>query len=282
MNWSAVGDLWASALLRRSTLLCIVVGATCGAIGVHIVLRRLTFFVASVGHVALPGMVVAAALGVPVQAGAAIATTGAAQVTRRGSTELTGVVVAGAIGLGVLIQSLDSSPRRDLASLLTGSVLSVSAVELLVSAAAATAALAWTTVHHHELVAGAFDRELVTGRGARPGLDGSIAVVAGLLAVVALPVVGSLLVLALTVVPASAALMLTRRVPMAMAAGALLGAASGVVGLAASLVADVAAGAAIALAAGLCFVGASAVRWRRERRSRLSPLRPTSAPALMP
>jgi ABC-type Mn2+/Zn2+ transport system permease subunit len=268
VRWDALALLWESALIGRATLMSVVVGALCGAVGVHVVLRRLTFYVASIGHASLPAMVVAARLGIPVQAGAAAATAGFASVVARGAegdrtrpTELTGVVVAASLGLGVLLQSLDGAPRRDLSALLTGSILSTTPGELAWTTGAAVLALLTVAALHHRLVMGALDpvgSELLPRHRT---VDLTVTAVVGLAVIVALPAVGTLLVLALAVVPAAAGLLVAGSVARAMVTAGVVGALSGALGMAASVVADVAAGAAIALASGLVF----AVLWALSR-----------------
>ncbi len=45
-----MSQLWSNGLLRRATLDAMLIGALCGAVGVHVVLRRLPFFAASLAH----------------------------------------------------------------------------------------------------------------------------------------------------------------------------------------------------------------------------------------
>jgi len=75
--------------------------------------------------------------------------------------------------------------------------------------------------------------------------------------VTAVPLVGTILSVALLSVPAMSARLVTRRVGTMMAAGAAYGAASGVIGLTVSAEWDISAGAAIALTTAALF----AVTW---------------------
>jgi ABC-type Mn2+/Zn2+ transport system permease subunit len=81
-----------------------------------------------------------------------------------------------------------------------------------------------------------------------------VAIVAGVQAL------GNLLVLALLVAPGAAALLLTRRLPAALALAAALAAAAGIAGVYASYYLDVAAGASVALAAVAIYAVAAVAR----------------------
>ena len=110
---------------------------------------------------------------------------------------------------------------------------------------------------HKELVLGAFDRPGAAPLGYGPVLDGALLLAVVAAVVTTVPAVGAILSVALIVVPALAARMWTDRLGLTFALGGLIGAGSGVVGLAASATWDIAAGAAIALTAGAVF----AVSW---------------------
>jgi ABC-type Mn2+/Zn2+ transport system permease subunit len=51
--------LFTDTFARRALVELVLVGALCGAIGVHVALRRLAFFTGTLGHAAFPGLVAA-------------------------------------------------------------------------------------------------------------------------------------------------------------------------------------------------------------------------------
>jgi ABC-type Mn2+/Zn2+ transport system permease subunit len=55
----AFGDGFA----RRALVEAVMVGGLCGAVGVHVLLRRLPFFTMALGHATFPGVVLAGLLG---------------------------------------------------------------------------------------------------------------------------------------------------------------------------------------------------------------------------
>lgn len=269
--------LFQSDLLRRALLEAVLVGALCGAAGVHVVLRRLPFFAVAVSHAALPGVVVASVVGLSVFLGSALASLvlvfavallGSAR--RLDSSTATGVALAGAFAVGVLVQSSRPGASKDLAAFLVGSILTVQANDLVLSAVVAASIGLVLAAFHKELVLGAFDPEGAASMGYRPlWLDITVLSVVAFTVATSVAAVGTILVVALLVTPALAARVWVERVGPMIAIAALIGAVSGVVGLAASEQWRVAAGASIALAAtGILLLSVSVTScWGRLRRS---------------
>lgn len=268
--------LFQSDFLRRALIEAILVGALCGAVGVHVVLRRLPFFAVAVSHAALPGVVVASAVGLSLFLGSALASLvlvcavallGSAR--RLDSSTATGVALAGAFAVGVLVQSSRPGASKDLAAFLVGSILTVQGNDVVLSAVVAALIGLVLVAFHKELVLGAFDPEGAASMGYRPlRLDVTVLSVVAFTVATSVAAVGTILVVALLVTPALAARVWVERVGPMMAAAALIGAVSGVLGLAASEEWRVATGAAIALAATailLLSAAATAVRRRLAR-----------------
>src|SRR4029453_7376171 len=120
----AFGDGFA----RRALLEAVMVGGLCGAVGVHVLLRRLPFFTMALGHATFPGVVLAGLLGISLFAGAAAF--GAVVVVvvallgtrdRVDDTSAVGVTLSGAFALGVLLLSAQAGFSRDLTAYLVGS-----------------------------------------------------------------------------------------------------------------------------------------------------------------
>ncbi|HEV8372381.1 MAG TPA: metal ABC transporter permease [Actinomycetota bacterium] len=237
-----------------------MVGALCGVIGVHVVLRRLSFFTMALGHATFPGVVLAALAGVDLFLGAglfgvlvvlAVALLGARE--RVDATSAIGVVLSGAFALGVLLLSAQSGFTRDLAAYLVGSIATVSERDLAVTAATGVVVLGLLAALHKELVLGAFDRAGLQALGyPAVALDVLFLLLVEVVVVTSVPAVGTILSVALIVAPAAAARLWTDRLGVTMALSGLLGAASGVAGVLLSRRFDVAAGGTIVLvAAGL-------------------------------
>lgn len=265
-------DQLASPLFRRALVEACLVGALCGVVGVHVLLRKLPFFTLALSHATLPGVVLASTLGLSLYAGGlagaaalvlAVAVVGSAR--RLDAATATGVALSGAFAGGVLLQSARPSASQELTAFLVGDVLTVSAGDLLVTAAVGVTVIAVLAALHKDLVFTVFDPTGAAAAGyPLTRVELVVLAVIGLTVVTSIPAVGTILVVALLVTVPLAARQWFDRIGPAMALAALLGATAGASGLAASAQWDIAAGAAIVLAAtallALSLVGAAARR----------------------
>ena len=254
-------EVFGDSFARRALLEAVMVGGLCGAVGVHVLLRRLPFFTMALGHATFPGVVLAALLGISLFAGAAafgavvvvvVALLGARD--RVDDTSAVGVTLSGAFALGVLLLSAQAGFSRDLTAYLVGSIITVQVGDLVTTALVGAAVLAALAALHKELVLGAFDRGGLAALGYPVlALDVVLLLLIEATVVTSIPAVGTILAVALIVAPAATARLWTERLRATMALAAVLGATSGVVGLAISLQWRVAAGATIVLVAAALF-----------------------------
>jgi ABC-type Mn2+/Zn2+ transport system permease subunit len=257
---------WSDGIMGRAVIDLVVVGLLSGVVGVHVLLRRMAFLTMSVAHVSFPGLVLAVWLGVSPTLGglcvawlfvALMAVAGAdnsGDAPRADASTLVGIALAGALGAGALLQSLQRHPSRDLASLLTGSPLGVTREDIIATAALAVTVLAVVALLHDELIFTGFDP--VGARAA--GYGRTIPLVLELLVattvVLIAPALGAILAPTLLIVPAMAARAWSDRIVPTMVMASGLGCGSALVGLWWSNSADVAAGPAVALTASGAFV----------------------------
>jgi manganese/iron transport system permease protein len=265
---NALSGALRSAFFQRALVEAVLVGALGGIVGVHVLLRRLPFFVVALSHATLPGIVAASALGLSVLAGGLA---GGSVVLafvvllgrRRLVDEASGIaiVLAAAFAAGVLAQSARPGSSRELSAFLVGSVLSVTRGDIAATVLVGTVTLAVLAAFHKELVLAAFDREGAEALG-YPVVALDVVVLGAVVAAVAVATVavGTLLAVALLTVPALVARLWVDRVGPAMALGAAVGAASALAGLVVSTQWRIAAGAAIALAASALFVASVGLR----------------------
>ena len=242
---------------ERALVAAIVIGAGAGFVGALVVLRRRTFFAQALTHATYPGAVAAAAIGVSVPLGAAVASVvivavmaGIARVRRQGAQVAAGIVLTGGFAAGALLQAaLPGLPvRAD--SLLVGSILTVTDGDILLAASVALVALLAVAAFGKEIAFSTFDP---AGFRAAGYLEWPIEVLVLALTaatvVSALPAVGAILAIALIAAPATAARLIVPTFRGILFAAPVIGAASGVVGVLASRAFAVAAGPAIAIAA---------------------------------
>jgi manganese/iron transport system permease protein len=277
-----------SPLVRRALLEAVLVGALCGAVGAHVLLRRLPFFTLALSHATFPGVVLASLAGISLYVGGAAAAlvlvvaVGVIGSTKRlEASTATGVALSGAFALGVLVQSAQPAPSHDLSAFLVGDVLTVDKGDLVTTALVGIVVVAVLVAFHKELVFGAFDADGAAAAGyPTTRLDLLVLAVVALTVVTSIQAVGTILVVALLVTPALSARLLVERVGPMMVVGAALGALSGVGGIAASAQWDVAGGAAIALTAAALLVVTLAARTLRSRWPRSTRTAPRTAGSL--
>jgi ABC-type Mn2+/Zn2+ transport system permease subunit len=240
-----VRGLWAS----------LIVGTVVPILGTYVVLRGMAFFGDAMAHIVLPGVVIAFILGWPLTVGALVAgvlaalSIGAISRRRRLREDTAiGVVFAGAFALGVALLSLQRSYAVDLAHILFGNLLGVSAADLRLMAVLSVVVLVTIGALYKEFLVLSFDPTLAaTLRLPVFLLQNVLLVLMALVIVVSLQTVGVALILAMLVTPGATAYLVTRRLLSMMAAASVMGALSAISGLYLSYYWNVASGPAIVL-----------------------------------
>lgn len=253
MSW------WAQTFGSEEAVLQVAVaGVVCGVVGVHVVLRRLAFLSMGLTHACFPGLVIASMLGINLVVGSLVfSLIVVAVVVLLGATDrmetssAIGVALSGGFALGALLVSASDGFNQDLAAYLVGSLATVSPTDVAVSALAGAVVLGALALFHKELVLATFDPAGLVALGYPAlALDLLLMGAVAITVVTALPAVGVILAVSLLVSPAAAARLWTDRVGTAMALAAVLGVASGLLGLWISRRAGTSAGATVALVAG--------------------------------
>jgi zinc transport system permease protein len=245
------------AFMQRALAAALGVGLVCGVLGFFVVLRRLAFVGMGISHAAVGGVAAGLWLGVdPLACAAAVAVLSAlaiAGASRRGGVAqdvAIGVVLSGALALGMVLLAFAGSAQADLFGYLFGSVLALRPADLAALAAAGAAVLGCLSWRLREILFVSFDEETARAYGHPTArLDALLLVLVALTVVIGVRLVGILLVHALLVVPAASAALWAARYPGQIALAAAFGAGSGALGLGLSWTLDWPAGAAIALVA---------------------------------
>ncbi len=282
MEWLAwFTDPLSYGFMWRGLLASVMVGIICSVLGTYVILQGMAFFGDALAHAILPGVVLAYLVGWPLVIGALIigvlAAIGIGALSERGEMRedtAIGIVFAASFALGVALLSTTNSYAVDLAHILFGDVLGVSASSLWMILLLGALVLLTIFFFYKEFLVLAFDPTLaVVLRLPVTFLRYLLLVLIAVTIVVSLQVVGIALVLAMLVTPAAAAQLLTRRLPVMMAVAAFIGALSNVTGLYISYYANIAAGPAMVLVAttvfALVFLFAPqrGMVWRRMRES---------------
>ncbi len=245
----------------RALIVSVLVGVMCPLLGAYVVTRGRAFMGDALAHSVLPGMVVAFLLGISpffaaVPAGIVIALLMGTVSRRTGISEDTsiGIVFAGMFALGLVMLSRATNVNVNIEDLLLGQVLGVSRTDVYVSLALTALVLLGLSAFHRQLVYTTFDQIGASVVGIRTALiEYVLLALLALVIVIGIQAAGIVLVMAMLITPAAAAYLLAKRFVGMMFIGALIGAASAIIGLYLSFYADLPSGPAMALLATLIF-----------------------------
>ncbi|HVX43519.1 MAG TPA: metal ABC transporter permease [Mycobacteriales bacterium] len=246
---------WLDSYVHRALLEAVILGATAGIVGVHVVLRRLSFFTMTMTHATFPGVVIAEIIGANIYYGGAVAgflACGGITLLsrRRGRADPTaiGVVLAAGFALGVALLSARSGFNRDLSAFLVGSIITVSRADLEATAIVGAATAVVVLAIFKELIFGAFDPVAVRALGYPAAwLDLLVLLLIEAVIVVATPAIGIMLSIALIAAPAATGRLWTDRLWLMTAIAVGCGISAGVVGIELSERYNLAAGGTITL-----------------------------------
>lgn len=261
-------ESFGSAFFQRAAIEAVLIGALSGVVGVHVLLRRLPFFVVAMSHATFPGVVLASVLGFSLFLGGTgfgllvvLAIVALGSLRALDDSSAIGVVLAGSFAIGVLVLSSRTGASKDLSAFLVGQILTVTAADIFTTVGVGFVLLVVLAALHKELIHGAFDPAGLGALGySARALDLLMLIVVTVALVTSVPAVGTLLSVALLTVPALTARQWVDRVGPMMMLAAALGASCGLLGLCLSAAFDVAAGGAIALTAAVVFLVSAALR----------------------
>jgi manganese/iron transport system permease protein len=285
--WNFFADAFASDITQRALIGGLIAATTTALIGTWVVVRGLAFFGDAMAHGVLPGIALAVIWGFNLTLGAMVSAVVMVlginlvhRTTRLSDDTGIGLLFVGMLALGVVIISRSDTFAGDLTSFLFGDVLGVRDNELVIGVVALGVTIIGLALGHRSFLALSVNREKAQALGLRPGLAHGVMLMLLALSVVAsFRVVGTLLVFGLLVAPPATAVLLVRRIPVAMIVAVGFGWLAVVLGLAISYHADTAASATMAgVAVGQFFVVLAITETLAtiQRRRRSNP-RPTAA-----
>lgn len=227
---------------QRTLVACLMVGTVCGLLSTFVVLRRLVFAGVALTQLSSAGLGLAAVAGLPALP-TSLATTvlgvgllGVLRTSGRDRTDnLIALLYVGGWALSVLLFAVAQRGDSEMAAILYGDVLGVSAGDLLAFLPVALLIAALIAGLAKELLFASFDPETAETYRLPVWLYDTLMFAAlGIAIVFAVKMLGLLLVFAFLVAPGTAALLFCRRLPSAMVWSVAFSVAMSVVGLAAS------------------------------------------------
>ncbi|PTV51292.1 metal ABC transporter permease [Pseudomonas putida] len=277
-DWATAGYLpeaLAYGFVVNALLAGLMIGPVLGGLGTLVVVKRFAFFSEAVGHAALTGVAIGILLGEPytgpygslfgycLQFG--ILLNFLRNRTGLSPDTLIGVFLSVSLALGasLLLMLAGKINVHILENVLFGSVLTVSAQDLLVLGIVAALVLALALPLYNRIMLASFNPQLAAVRGvAVKTLDYLFVVLVTLVTVAAVKVIGAILVGALLVIPAAAARLVSQSLKGFFFLSVLIATISTLLGILLPIVFDlpVPSGAAIILVAGICFALAALAR----------------------
>ncbi|MCU0496215.1 MAG: metal ABC transporter permease [Anaerolineae bacterium] len=253
--------------MQRALLGGIIVGLICGVIGCFVVIRSMSFFGDALAHAVLPGVAIAYILtggaGIGLFIGGLIAGVGSAlgigwltRENRLKEDTAIGIVFVTMFALGIAIISQDERAYgRDLVHILFGNILGIVDTDLVIMVLCGVIVVGSIVLFYKELMIISFDQSLArTLKLPSEGLRLFLLILIALTIIASLQVVGTTLMLAMLVVPAAAAHLITHRLHHMILVASLIGIISCVIGIYVSYYLDIAAGPSIVLTVSSLFV----------------------------
>lgn len=243
--------------MNRAIVAGLIVGIICPAIGIFIVLKRLSIVGDSLAHISLAGVAAGLISGIyPVITASVFAVLGALAIERlraayRNYSELAiGIMLSGGMAVGVILISLGNGFTVDVFSYLFGSIIATSVRDLWVMLVVGIIIVAVVGLLFKELFSIAFDEEAARLSGIPVVIvNASFAVITALTIVTAMRTVGILLVSSLIILPVAASLKVAKSFRQAFWLSIVFAESSTLIGILGSYYLDVAPGGAIILVA---------------------------------
>jgi zinc/manganese transport system permease protein len=216
--FAALQNLFSYDFMRNAFEAGTIVAVLAGIVGYFVILRRTSFAAHALSHIGFAGATGAVVIGVSPVLGLLVFTLlaggvmgGLGQRLRSRDTVI-GIVLAWALGLGVLFLSLYKGYATEAYALLFGEILGISHADVLITLAASFVALAAVAFMYRPLLFASVDEEMAEARGVPTRLLSiGFMLVLALAVSAAVQVVGVLLIFSLVVTPAAIAERLTDR-----------------------------------------------------------------------
>lgn len=277
-EWASAGYLpeaLAYGFVINALIAGVMIGPVLGGLGTLVVVKRFAFFSEAVGHAALTGVAIGILLGEPYTGPYGslfgycllfgILLNFLRNRTGLSPDTLIGVFLSVSLALGasLLLMLAGKINVHILENVLFGSVLTVSAQDLLVLGIVAVLVLALALPLYNRIMLASFNPQLAAVRGvAVKTLDYLFVVLVTLVTVASVKVIGAILVGALLVIPAAAARLVSQSLKGFFFISVLIATVSTLCGILLPIIFDlpVPSGAAIILVAGACFALAALAR----------------------
>lgn len=240
-SWNIVADLqqmWSYQFMQHAFEAGTMVAIIAGIVGYFVVIRRSTFVAHAFSEIGFAGAAGAILVGLPaifgMLLGSALGGTSIAILSRRSSHRdvYVGIVLAFALGVGLLFLSLYTGYATEAISLLFGEILGIAALDVLRTLAFTILILVGVGLIYRPLLFSSLDEEVAEAKGLPTLFIGIVFLLLVAVAVsIAVQVTGVLLIFSLMVTPAATAQHLASRPSRVIALSATIALAVTWIGL---------------------------------------------------
>lgn len=258
---------------NNGLIVATVAGALCGLLGVFVVLRGMSYIGHGLSHAVFGGAAASAVMQLNYFVGAGIWGVASGviigRIARRkliGADAAIGVVTTASFALGLALLNRYGQAKKSIEAVLFGSVLGVETADIVaVSVVALLTATIIFALYRHLLFT-TFDPEVAQTSGVKVAwIEALLMIMLSLTILVTMRVIGTLLISALLVIPASVARMTTNSFARMLWISPVVGAVSASLGMFLSYHLDTSASATIILVGTSMFIGVYAFTGLRGR-----------------
>ncbi len=239
-----------------------IAGALCGLLGVFVILRGMSYIGHGLSHAVFGGAAASAVMQLNYFVGAGIWGIASGVIIGRiaqrrliGADAAIGIVTTASFALGLALLNRYGQAKKSIEAVLFGSVLGVQTVDIFaVLTVAIFSAVIIFGLYRHFLFA-TFDPEVAQTSGVRvPWVEALLMIMLSITILVTMRVIGTLLISALLVIPASIARMSTNSFSRMLVVSPIVGAISAATGMFLSYHLDTSASATIILVGTVVFI----------------------------
>lgn len=257
-----INGLYEFHFLQNALITAIMIGIVSGAVGCFIILRGMSLMGDAISHAVLPGVALSYLLGINFFIGAiffgllssVVITFIKNNSTIKGDTAI-GITFSSFLALGVILIGVANS-STDLFHILFGNILAVQDLDKWLTLGVSTLVLALILLFFKELLITSFDPTMAKAIGMNVSFyHYLLMILLTLVSVTAMQSVGTILIVALLITPATTAYLYTNSLKRMMILSSTLGAISSVLGLFIGYSFNIAAGSSIVLTSAVLFVG---------------------------
>jgi manganese/iron transport system permease protein/iron/zinc/copper transport system permease protein len=247
---------------NRAVFVSLLVGGTCGLLGVYVVLRGMSYIGHGMSHAVFGGAVSSYIIGLNFYVGAIIwgilSSLLITQINKRYKIKADaaiGVVTTAGFAIGIFLMSTSQMPMRNFDSLLFGNILAVNELDLFFITSVSIITITFIFFYQKRLLFTIFDAETAKVYGINTDrVDLLFSIVLAIVVISAMNTIGATLLAVAIIAPAISARLITNNFFKMLILSSIIGLISAFLGMYCSFFVDSPSGATIVLFATASFI----------------------------